>query len=120
MNIYLDDNLSERTLAALLVRAGHTVVRPADVGLTAAKDPRHLSHAVRAGLVFLTADDDDFHDLHELILAASGTHPGILLVHYDNNSKRDMRAVHIVRAIRHLEQAGFVTTNEIVILNHWR
>ena len=37
MNIYLDDNLTERTLAALLVRASHTVVRPADVGLPGPK-----------------------------------------------------------------------------------
>ncbi len=120
MNIYLDDNLTERTLAALLVRAGRTVVRPADVGLTGAKDPRHLNHAVRAGLVFLTADDDDFRDLHDLILGAGGIHPGILLVRYDNDPKRDMKAVHIVRALRRLEQAGLDTTSQLVILNHWR
>src|SRR5262245_47646049 len=120
MNIYLDDNLSDRTLASLLVRAGHVVVRPADVGLTGAKDPRHLNHAVRAGLVFLTADDEDFHDLHDLIVGAGGSHPGILLVRYDNDPKKDMKPQHIVRAIRNLEQAGVDTTSQVVILNHWR
>jgi predicted nuclease of predicted toxin-antitoxin system len=120
MNIYLDDNLTDRTLTALLIRAGHTVVRPADVVLTGAKDMQHLNHAVRAGLVFLTADDEDFSDLHDLILGSGGSHPGILLVRYDNDPKRDMKAHHIVRAIRNLEQAGFDTTSELVILNHWR
>jgi len=120
MNIYLDDNLSDRTLAVLLGKAGHTVVRPADVGLTGAVDVRHLTHAVRAGLTFLTADDEDFHDLHELILAAAGTHPGILLVHYDNDARRDMKPQHIVRAIRKLEQSGVDVTTQLIILNHWR
>src|SRR6266568_4894145 len=119
MNIYLDDNLTDRVLAGLLARAGHTVVRPADVDLTGATDVRHMNHAVRARLVFLTADDEDFHDLHALILGASGTHLGILLVRYDNDPKRDMKPHHIVRAIRKMEQAGYETTNELVILNHW-
>jgi predicted nuclease of predicted toxin-antitoxin system len=120
MNIYLDDNLSDRTLAALLSRAGHTVVRPADVGLTGAKDIRHLIHAIRSGLVTLTADDEDFHDLHEVIQAAGGRHPGLLLVCYDNDTKRDMKPQHIVRAIRNIEQAGYDVTNRLEILNHWR
>src|SRR3989442_1479657 len=66
------------------------------------------------------ADDEDFHDLHDLILGSGGSHPGILLVRYDNDTKRDMKAHHVVRAIRNLEQAGFDTTGQLVILNHWR
>jgi predicted nuclease of predicted toxin-antitoxin system len=120
MNLYLDDNLSDRALASLLVKAGHTVVQPADVGLTGESDTRHLDHAVRAGLVVLTADRIDFHDLHRLIEGAGGRHPGILLVRYDNDPKKDMRPQHIVRAIRRLEQAGFDTTTQLVILNQWR
>ncbi len=120
MKIYLDDNFSDRTLAALLTKAGHGVVRPADVGLTSATDIRHLEHAVRESLVVLTADRRDFPDLHRLIMTTGGNHPGILIVRYDNDPKRDMKAQHIVRAIRNLEQAGFDTTSQLIILNHWR
>jgi hypothetical protein len=45
MKTYQDDNLADKTLAVLLVKAGHTVVRPAQVGLTSASDPRHLESA---------------------------------------------------------------------------
>jgi hypothetical protein len=30
MNLYLDDNIDDLLLAALLVKAGHTVIRPVD------------------------------------------------------------------------------------------
>ncbi len=120
MNIYLDDNISDRTLAALLVRAGHRVIRPADLGLTGETDIRHLTRAVREKLVILTADPRDFRDLHELVLESGGTHPGILLVRYDNDAKRDMKAQHVVRAIRKLEQAGVDPNTHLIILNQWR
>ena len=74
MNLYLDDNFSDKLLATLLVKAGHKVVRPAEAGLTGAKDARHLEYAIREGLAVLTADRGDFRDLHQLILTAAGTH----------------------------------------------
>ena len=120
MNIYLDDNLSDRALAALLIRAGHTVVRPADVGLTGETDIRHFDHAIRSQLVLLTSDRRDFHDLHRLVQGAGGMHPGLLIVRYDNDPKKDMKPQHIVRAIRKLEQAGVDPTGHFIILNHWR
>ena len=120
MNLYLDDNLSGRTLAAMLARAGHQVVRPADVGLTSATDILHLDHAIRAGLVLLTSDRRDFRDLHRLIGSASGKHSGILIVRYDNDPKKDMKPQHIVRALRRLEQSGTDLTSQLIVLNHWR
>jgi predicted nuclease of predicted toxin-antitoxin system len=119
MKIYLDDNLDDLTLAILLLKAGH-VVRPADAGLVGATDTRHLTHAVGKGLVLLTADRDDFRDLHHLVLAAAGTHPGILVVRYDNDVKRDMRPKDVVTAVGKLERSELVLVNELVILNQWR
>jgi predicted nuclease of predicted toxin-antitoxin system len=120
MKIYLDDNLDDLTLATLLLKAGHVVVRPADAGLVGATDTRHLTHAVRQGLVLLTADRDDFRDLHNLVLAVTGSHPGILVVRYDNDVKRDMRPKDIVTAVGKLERSGLVLANVLVILNQWR
>jgi hypothetical protein len=37
MKIYLDDNVTDRGLAALLRKAGHAVVLPVEVGLSKAR-----------------------------------------------------------------------------------
>ena len=120
MKIYLDDNLDDRTLAALLVKAGHTVVRPSDAGLAGESDVRHLEYAIRHGLTVLTSDRRDFRELHQLVLTAGGGHPGILLVRYDNDLTRDMKPKHIVAAIGKLGRAAAPVIDQIVVLNQWR
>jgi hypothetical protein len=120
MNIYLDDNLADKSPSALLKKAGHSVVRPIEVGLDGQSDARHLTHAVDKRLVFLTSDRDDFRDLHFLILAASGSHSGIMVVRFDNDTTRDMRPKHIAGAVGKLERSGIPLSNELVTLNHWR
>ena len=120
MNLYLDDNVADPALADLLRRAGNQVVRPADVQMTGVSDAKHLEFAIQSGLVVLTADRDDFRELHDLILASGGTHPGILLVRFERDRKRHMRPRHIVKAIGRLETASFPIAGQIVVLNQWR
>ena len=120
MNLYLDDNRAGAALAALLQKAGHQVVLPADVQLAGASDARHLAFAIRNGLVVLTADRIDFWELHDLVCASGGSHPGILVVRYDNDAKKDMKPKHVVTAVGKLEQSGLVLTDQIVVLNQWR
>ncbi len=120
MNLYLDDNSTDKSLAGLLRKVGHTVVIPADVGLSKRSDACHQEYAVANGLVMLTADCDDFDELHKLVLTAGGSHPGILIVRYDNDPTRDMKPKHIVTAIRKLEQAGVDPRDQLIILNQWR
>lgn len=120
MNLYLDDNRADRRLAALLRRDGHTVVVPADVGLSGASDARHLDYAVRNLLVVLTADRDDFRELHDLVVNSGGSHPGILLVRFGNDPKKNMRPRHIVAAVAKLERSGLPLRDQIIVLNQWR
>jgi predicted nuclease of predicted toxin-antitoxin system len=120
MNLYLDDNSANPMLVAMLRRAGHTVAVPADVGLSGASDARHLDSAIRATRVVLTADRDDFRELHDLVLNSGGSHPGILLVRYDNDPKKDMKPRHIVAAIAKLERSGLPLRDQIIVLNQWR
>ena len=47
-----------------LSKQGHSVVRPADVGLTGKDDDVHLSHAIQHELIVVTKDPDDFQKLH--------------------------------------------------------
>jgi hypothetical protein len=120
MNLYLDDDTVGQQLIALLIRAGHAVTLPGNVGLAGRSDPRHLKWALEHGLVVLTRNHDDFLDLHDVIRAAGGTHPGILAVRFDNDTRRDMKPPDIVRAIARLEASGLVIVNEFHVLNHWR
>jgi hypothetical protein len=70
--------------------------------------------------VFLSGNHDDFAMLHELVLAAQGHHPGILIVRRDNNPKRDLSPRGIVVAIQNLLNANVPLPDGWYILNHWR
>lgn len=120
MNLYLDDDTAARRLVALLSNASHAVVVPADVELTGMSDARHFIYAIQQSLVLVTRNHDDFLDLHEVVQTAHGTHPGILIVRFDNDPTRDMTPRQIVTAIFRLESAGVPLENQIYILNHWR
>jgi hypothetical protein len=120
MNLYLDDDSAKASLVTLLKRVGHQVAIPADAGLSGVSDPRHLIHTVQQNLVLLTKNHDDFEDLHLLVHATGGKHPGVLVVRSDKDPSRDMKDRDIARAIGNLEAAGVVVANEFHILNHWR
>lgn len=120
MNLYLDDNIINKQLVALLRKAGHAVVVPADANLSGAPDPQHLTHAIRHGLTLLTGNHKDFEDLHELVLASGGSHPGILLVYFDNDPTRDMKPPRIVSAVAKLEASGAPVRDQLIVLNQWR
>jgi predicted nuclease of predicted toxin-antitoxin system len=120
MNIYLDDNLAEDKLRGLLTKGGHSVVRPADVGRSGLSDANHLEFAIRNNWVLLTRDREDFNDLHKLVLTSGGTHPGILVVRFQNDLTKDMKAKHIAAATTKLAKSGISTTDSLIVLNHWR
>ncbi len=120
MNLYLDDDSAKASLVALLRKAGHRVVIPADANLTGVADPRHLIYAVQQDLVLLTKNYNDFEDLHLVVHVTGGTHPGLLVVRLDNDPRRDMKDRDILRAIANLERAGVPIANECHVLNHWR
>jgi predicted nuclease of predicted toxin-antitoxin system len=120
MNIYIDDNTCKALLAKLLRKAGHQVTVPSDVGTVGVSDPRHLLYALTHALLILTKDHNDFEDLHLIVQASRGQHPGILAIRMDNDATRDMKDRDIVRAIGHLEGAGVPVANEFHVLNHWR
>jgi predicted nuclease of predicted toxin-antitoxin system len=120
MNLYVDDNTCKALLVTLLRKAGHQVTVPADVGTAGAADARHLLYAVTHTLLVLTKDHNDFEDLHLVVQATHGQHPGILAIRLDNDASRDMKDRDIVRAIGDLERAGVPVANEFHVLNQWR
>lgn len=120
MKLYLDDDSIADELIARLRKAGHDVVVPADVGLAGASDPRHFVYAMQHDLVLLSRNAVDYGELHEVVTAAQGRHPGLLLVRADNDSTRDMSPSRIVAALAKLLRAGVPLATQVVVLNHWR
>jgi len=83
-------------------------------------DPVHFTRAIGDGRILLSGNHDDFEELHALILAANGHHPGIFIVRKDNERKRDMNTHGIVQAIGRLCQSTTTLSDTLHILNHWR
>ncbi len=120
MKIYQEDSRADKALANMLKKAGHQVLRPTDVGLLGASDARHFKWVISHSYVVLTADRVDFLDLHELVLASGGGHPGVMVVRYSDDPKKDMKAPQIVRAVNNLAKSALSTANQYIVLNQWR
>ena len=108
------------TLASRLRAQGHDPVLAGDVGLLSATDPRVLIWAIAQALPVLTRDSEDFEDLHDLIMAAGGHHPGMLVVRFDNDPRHNLTDRGIASAINKLESSGVPIPDRIHVLNQWR
>ena len=120
MRIYFDDNSASPLLATLLGNAVHDVQLPRHSGLIGKDDAEHFRFAIIEDRVCITQDHDDFKNLHKLVIDSGGHHPGVLVVHRDNNPKRDMTYGDIVRAIRKSMAAGLPVLDDYKVLNQWR
>ncbi len=120
MRLYLDDDSASPLLARLLTQAGHDVALPADGNIAGENDPVHLMFAVRESRVLFSGNQDDFEELHDLVLQVGGHHPGILIVCRENNPRRDLTPRGIVNAIKNLIAANIPLVDQFVIVNHWR
>lgn len=120
MKIYVDEDMAAGILVRLLQKAGHDVESPVGAGRLGRSDPVQLTFAIHERRLCLTANYDDYEELHLLVREAHGYHPGILVVRQDNDPARDLTPKGIVAAIRNLERAGVPVANEYIILSHWR
>ena len=83
-------------------------------------DPVHFTRAIRDGRVLLTRNARDFRLLHDLVRESGGSHPGILLLHFDNDPAHDLTPRGVATAVAKLESSGVEISNEVHVLNHWR
>lgn len=120
MKLYVDEDSVYRLLVQRLQHAGHDVANPSDVGLLGRSDAVSLRFSIDAHRTLLTANHDDFRELHDLIHSAGGTHAGIFIVRRDNDRRRDLTPRGIVSAITNLLASGVPGDNEFIILNQWR
>jgi hypothetical protein len=71
-------------------------------------------------LPVLTRDHGDFADLHDLVVAVGGHHPGILVDRFDNDPRHNLTERAIATALGNLECSGMAVGDSIHVLNHWR
>jgi predicted nuclease of predicted toxin-antitoxin system len=120
MKLLLDENMSDRRLAARLRAHGQDPTLAADAGLLSVTDARVLILSIAVNLPVLTQDSDDFEDLHDMIMAAAGHHAGILVVRFDNDPRNNLTDRGIATAISKLEASGVGIRDRIHVLNQWR
>jgi predicted nuclease of predicted toxin-antitoxin system len=120
MRFLIDENMSSSRLASRLRGQGHDPVLAGDVGLLSMTDPRVLIYSIAQDLPVLTRDAEDFEDLHDLVVAASGHHVGILIVRFDNDPRRNLTDRGISTALSKLETSGVPIADRIHVLNQWR
>jgi predicted nuclease of predicted toxin-antitoxin system len=120
MRFLIDENTSAPRLAARLQVQGHQPILAQDVGLLSASDPRVLIWAIAHALPVLTRDNKDFEDLHDLLMAAGGHHPGLLVVCFDDDPRHNLSDRAIATAISKLESSGVPIADQLHVLNHWR
>jgi len=120
MRLLIDENMSDPRLASRLQAQGHVPILAGDVGLLSASDARVLICAIAQALPVLTQDSEDFEDLHDLIMAAGGHHPGMLVVRFDSDPRHNLTHRGIASAINKLESSGVPIPDRLHVLNQWR
>jgi predicted nuclease of predicted toxin-antitoxin system len=120
MRFLVDENMNSPLIAARLRAQGHDSVLAGDVGLRSASDHRVLIWAITQALPVLTRDFEDFTDLHDLLMAGGGHHPGILLVLFDRDPRHNLSDRGIATAISKLEASGVPIPDHMHVLNQWR
>jgi hypothetical protein len=120
MRLYLDEDVESRELIRALTKAGHDVNTPLSVQMLGESDVAQLTYAVREDRVCVTANYNDFKELHDLVLQCGGTHPGIFTLRSDNDRRRDMKPGQIVSAIKNLVTILSSVRDHVICLNEWR
>jgi predicted nuclease of predicted toxin-antitoxin system len=120
MRFLIDENMSNRRLAARLQAQGHDPVPAGDAGLLMVTDAKVFTWAIVRFLPILTRDYEDFADLHDLIVSSGGHHGGLLVVRFDNDPRHNLTDRGIAAALSKLESPNVPIADQIHILNHWR
>jgi hypothetical protein len=124
LTIYLDDCVDDNLLIAALQKEGFKVLSPRGVGTAGWSDEAHLEFCAQQGFAILTANADDFHDLHEEWQRQGKHHAGIIAICREKDVRKHMRIKDIVSALKKLlkahRQLGLLIANEFIVLNHWR
>ena len=115
LKLLIDEDSQANLLIRLLRNAGHDLVTISEAFLEGIDDEEVLRYACQNDRVVLTHNCKDFERLHKI----NNNHPGIIAIHRENNSSKNMSYKAIVKAIANLEAASIPLANQFISLNHW-
>ena len=92
---------------------------PPESGRETVNDQVHFLQAILDDRTIPTHNYADFEELHDLVIASGGHHPGLIIVRRDDD-RRDMKPHEIVAAIANLVASGAPIRDELITLNHYR
>ncbi|MGO9470868.1 MAG: hypothetical protein ACLQIB_51110 [Isosphaeraceae bacterium] len=79
----------------------------------------NIIFSIAQAIPVLPRDSGDFEDLHDLIMAASGHHAGIMIVRFDNDPRHNLTDRGISTALSKLESSRVPIADRIHVLNQW-
>jgi predicted nuclease of predicted toxin-antitoxin system len=120
MTLYVDEDLASDELRDRLRNAGFQVMTVRENGQSNTHDAVILRTAIERDWVVLTRNVKDFRALHQLVLASGGQHPGVLFVHGEQNTSRNMKPMEVVTAIQKLISRRLPLVGETYDLNTMR
>jgi len=103
----------------MLKSAGHKVTTAFEVNLAGMPDYDVLMHAIKTKHILFTQNCEDFISLSEAIISSGGNYSGIIVLHKNNNQKKDMSYSDIVKAIDNLIKIGVSIPNAMHRLNQY-
>lgn len=78
IRLYIDEDATQKSVVAGLLREGIDVLTVADVNLFALDDEQQLEWSTSNGRAIYTLNAEDFARLHDAFLATGSSHAGIL------------------------------------------
>jgi hypothetical protein len=118
--LVLDEDTQAARLIAGLREAGHDVMTASEADLVSASDKDVLAFATSEKRIVLTRNCTDFIALH----TNDPVHMGIICVFMDDDPRKDMSYVEIVRAIDNLDayvmKVNWTLVGEFIPLNPWK
>jgi predicted nuclease of predicted toxin-antitoxin system len=115
LRLLVDEDSQVKRLVNLLRHAGHDVVTVPEASLASALDERVLEYAQSENRILLTNNCDDFRELHH----GNPRHAGIIAIHQDQDTSKNMPYAAVVRALANLEASGWDLAGSFVVLNAW-
>jgi hypothetical protein len=86
MRIYIDEDMAAGRLIRPLQNAGHDVEFPTGAGMLGRSDPVQFTFAIHESRLCLTANYEDYEELHLLVREAHGDHASAMIVGAGENA----------------------------------
>lgn len=119
VRLLVDECSQAKLLVTKLLAAGHDVQTALQAEVIGVRDEVVFAAAIRDNRIVLTSNCGDFIALSAALNTQGVPHPGVFLVHLQNDPNHDISYDRIVQAIANLEATLLPLTNTYHSLNRY-